>query len=203
MISGQEVPLKLYESVPDLASSSFLASRLFVADLDSTWRAIWDFQIASIRHQPLTVGVIVVAIVLLIAGYIVSRFLSRTFTRLLVARFHLEPGALYATQTLSFYCLFALFAFTSLAIVDFPLTAFGSQNLINNFISGLILNMERPVRVGDFVRIAENHGTIERIGARSTMIRTSNNTQMIVPNSFLLENPVVNYTLATTSCVPS
>lgn len=171
-------------------------------------RAVWEFEIASVSQEPLTVGTIVLAVALLAIGYWISGRLSRWLTAVLIARFRLEAGSVSAIRTLASYTLFAIFAFTSLALVNFPLTAFtiaggalaigvgfGSQNVMNNFISGLILNVERPVRVGDFVQVSDTTGTIERIGARSTLIRASNNTQMIVPNSFLLENPVVNFTL--------
>ena len=72
---------------------------------------------------------------------------------------------------------------------------FGSQNIVNNFISGLILLAERPIKVGDLVEIGEMQGTVEAIGARSTRVRSSKNIHVIVPNSHLLEKEVVNWTL--------
>jgi small-conductance mechanosensitive channel len=75
---------------------------------------------------------------------------------------------------------------------------FGSQNVINNFISGLILLAERPVRVGDLVEIDGLQGSIEQIGARSTRLKTGANLEIIVPNSKFLENSVTNWTLSDT-----
>jgi small-conductance mechanosensitive channel len=179
-----------------------------VTDAQAVVQSIWNLQIALIRHEPLTVGTVVTAIVLLAVGWWLSQFLSRLIARVLSRRFGVGDSGVAAVKTLGFYVLFGLFAVTSLSMVNFPMTAFtiaggalaigvgfGSQNVMNNFISGLILNIERPVRVGDLIQVNDLYGVIERIGARSTRIRASNNTQIILPNSFFLENQVVNFTL--------
>jgi small-conductance mechanosensitive channel len=70
---------------------------------------------------------------------------------------------------------------------------FGLQNIANNFVSGLLLNVERPIRAGDFVRVGEFLGTVQRIGARSTAIQTPENLTILVPNSRFLESEVVNW----------
>jgi small-conductance mechanosensitive channel len=75
---------------------------------------------------------------------------------------------------------------------------FGSQNIIKNFISGLILMIEQPIRVGDIITAEGGEGKIIRIGARSTHIRTFDSVDILVPNSTLLENNVVNWTLSDT-----
>jgi small-conductance mechanosensitive channel len=73
---------------------------------------------------------------------------------------------------------------------------FGSQNIVNNFISGLILHAERPVRVGDLIQFNDQFGVVEEIGPRSTRVITPSNLEVIVPNSSLLESNVVNWTLS-------
>ncbi|MBD1860115.1 mechanosensitive ion channel domain-containing protein [Trichocoleus desertorum] len=86
---------------------------------------------------------------------------------------------------------------TSLAIVASALgvgIGFGFQDIAKNFGSGVVLLFERPVQVGDFVEVGEYQGTIERIGARSTIIRTLDQISIIVPNSRLLEGEVKNWT---------
>ena len=72
---------------------------------------------------------------------------------------------------------------------------FGSQNVVNNFISGVILMVERPVKVGDFVDVDGVFGSVDEIGMRSTRIKTFGNKHMIVPNSYFLEKNVLNWTL--------
>src|SRR5262249_40657411 len=71
---------------------------------------------------------------------------------------------------------------------------FGLQNIANNFVSGLLLSLERPIRPGDFVHVGAFTGTVTRIGARSTEIRTVDRVSILVPNSRLLESEVVNWT---------
>src|SRR5438034_657330 len=158
---------------------------------------IWSYELAIIEGTPITVGKVVLALSLVAVGYVVSRRLSRSLGRMLIRRARLDPGAAAAVETLSFYVFFVCFALTALQLVKFPLYAlaiarvalaigigFGSQNIMNNFISGLILLVERPIRVNDLVRVEGSDSIVEHIGARSTQIRAPDNTQIIVPNSF-------------------
>ena len=110
-----------------------------------------------------------------------------------------------------FYVLICFFALLVLELVNVPVTGFafmggaiaigvgfGSQNIINNFISGLIILAEQPVRKGDLVEIDGISANIEHIGARSTRVRTGSNLEIVVPNSTFLENNVTNWTLSNT-----
>jgi small-conductance mechanosensitive channel len=102
--------------------------------------------------------------------------------------------------------LLILFA---LRIVNIPLTVFaflggaiaigvgfGAQNLINNFISGLIILAEQPIKIGDLVEVEGNFARVEDIGARCTKISTGANVQILVPNSMFLEKSIINWTLS-------
>jgi hypothetical protein len=84
----------------------------------------------------------------------------------------------------------------SLAIVASVLgvgLGFGLQNIANNFVSGLVLNIGRPIQPGDFVVVGTFSGTVRRIGPRSTEILTSDEVAIVVPNSRFLEQEVVNW----------
>ncbi len=70
---------------------------------------------------------------------------------------------------------------------------FGLQNIASNFVSGILISLERPIRPGDFIRVGEFVGTVERVGARSTEVRTLDRVTILVPNARLLENEVVNW----------
>lgn len=87
----------------------------------------------------------------------------------------------------------AAFAFVSGAIAIG--VGFGAQNIINNFISGWILMWERPIRIGDFLEMGDVRGTVESINTRSTCIKRVDGVRLLVPNSYLLENTVTNWTL--------
>jgi small-conductance mechanosensitive channel len=73
---------------------------------------------------------------------------------------------------------------------------FGLQNIINNFVSGLILLFERPVKIGDTILTGTDTGTVERIGIRASVLRTPAGTEVIVPNGSLISNNVTNWTLS-------
>jgi small-conductance mechanosensitive channel len=75
---------------------------------------------------------------------------------------------------------------------------FGLQDVINNFISGLILLFERPVRVGDAVRVGDLEGIVMRIGLRSSILQTFDRSEVIVPNGHLISREVINWTLSNT-----
>jgi len=170
---------------------------------------VWSYVLVTVEGSPITVGKVVAALLLLVLGAWMSRRLSRLFARRVLRRFKLEEGAVAALQTLTFYLLLLAFFLWALRLVNIPLTVFtflggavaigvgfGSQNIVNNFMSGLILIAERPVRVGDLIDIDGTYGRVETIGPRSTRIRSGDNTHVILPNSTLLESKVLNWTLS-------
>jgi small-conductance mechanosensitive channel len=73
---------------------------------------------------------------------------------------------------------------------------FGLQNIINNFISGIILLFERPVKIGDMIQIGDQQGSLNRIGLRASVLRKVDGSDVIVPNSHLISEEVVNWTMS-------
>lgn len=184
-----------------------LAAR--VARAWETVTGIWDYVILKAEGSDVTVGKVVQALLLVILGLWISRRLSRLFARRVLGRLRMAEGAVAAFQTLTFYFLVVAFFLWALNVVKIPLTlftflggavaigvGFGSQNIVNNFMSGLILMVERPVKVGDLIELEGAAGRVEHIGLRSTRIRSGDNTHVIVPNSTLLESRVLNWTLS-------
>ena len=72
---------------------------------------------------------------------------------------------------------------------------FGLQNIVNNFVSGLILLFERPIRVGDTIELGTTSGVVEKIGMRATLIRTWTGPELVVPNAQLVSSEVLNWNL--------
>lgn len=169
---------------------------------------IWNFVlIGSAGGDSVTVGNLVTVLLLLVAGYLVSRFVGYLLRRKL-ATTRLRPDVVYTIERITFFVILVLVFLTALSLLGVPLTAFafatgaiaigvgfGAQNIINNFISGWILMAERPIRIDDFVEIDNAMGIVERIGNRSTRIRRTDGVHLLVPNSHLLERTVINWTL--------
>ncbi len=118
----------------------------------------------------------------------------------------ISTGSQEAIASLTRYTLVALGSLVVLQVWGLDLSSltllasalgvgigFGFQNIAKDFGSGLILLFERPVQVGDFVEVGEFQGTVDRIRARSTSIKTLDQVSIIVPNSYFLENQVINW----------
>jgi small-conductance mechanosensitive channel len=107
------------------------------------------------------------------------------------------------------YAILVLGFFMGIALLGFDLTrltilvgafgvglGFGLQNIINNFVSGLILLFERPIKVGDVIQLAGNEGVVRRIGIRASILRVPNGSEVIVPNGSLISDTVTNWTFS-------
>jgi small-conductance mechanosensitive channel len=175
----------------------------------AAFSSVWDFELMAVEDRSVTIGKLVIALLLFLAGYWVSGRLSTRTARWLEERFELDEGASAGIESILFYLLVVIFTLLALQVAAVPLTVFaflggalaigigfGSQNLVNNFISGLILLVERPIRVGDRVEVDTVFGQVTRVGARCTRIRTPTNIEVLVPNSYFLESSMVNWTLS-------
>lgn len=170
---------------------------------------IWSYELYNFDGKPLTVSKIIIALIVIIVGLKSAQIISKMIARTIKHRSQLDTGIIDAGQKLFFYIFTALFIMYALHMVQVPLTAFtviggalalgfgfGSQNIVSNFISGIILLVERPVKTGDFIEVESSVGTVETIGLRSVRIRTQGNEHLIIPNNYLLEKPLVNWTLS-------
>ena len=151
---------------------------------------------------------IVYALVVLIIALGILPFIKNNLVTSWLKHSNLSRGAKEATQTLVGYVgvavaiIWALFIlgvnFQNIAIIAGALSVgigFGLQNIVNNFVSGLILLFERPIRRGDWVVVGSTEGYVRDISIRSTTIQTFNRADVIVPNSELISNQVTNWML--------
>jgi len=133
--------------------------------------------------------------------------LTRVLKAHILSATHMERGVQEAVALLTRYVLVFLSAIVILQIWGIDASSltfvagvlgvgigFGLQHLANNFVSGLVVSLERPIQPGDFVKVGEWMGTVERVGPRNTEIRTNDNVSILVPNSRFLETEVVNWT---------
>jgi small-conductance mechanosensitive channel len=171
---------------------------------------VWNYVLFTVGEASITLGSILIAIVLLLIAPKLSRLITRVLERRLIDTFVEDPASKVTYRTITFYAALGLLVAMSLNVAGIPLTVFtvvggalaigvgfGSQNIVNNFISGMILLVERPVKVGDIVELDGGlSGTILTIGTRSTKLRNLEGKIFIVPNSFFLEKSVLNWTFS-------
>ena len=170
---------------------------------------VWEYEIVKIEGNPVKVGRVIIALLLLVIGILLSKRLAAKIKQQLLERLKLDEASAFVSQQIMYYLLLVLLALFVLNFTGIPLTffavvggaaaigvGFGSQTIVNNFLSGLILMIERPIKIGDIVEVENILGTVEWVGARSTRIKTFDNLRLVLPNGTLLQNKVVNWSLA-------
>jgi small-conductance mechanosensitive channel len=142
-------------------------------------------------------------------AFLVSRFVRFLLDEDIYPRVRLKRGLSYAISNTLHYLILIIGFFVAVAALGFDMTrvtilagafsvgvGFGLQNIFNNFISGLILLIERPINIGDVVQVEDASGVVERIGIRASIIRTTNGSQVIMPNGKLISERLINSTLS-------
>jgi small-conductance mechanosensitive channel len=153
-------------------------------------------------------GVLTVALILFI-GYCLANVLAFFLKTFVLPKLPLQRGLPFAISTVTYYICLLVVGLAALSSAGVELNkftvltgalgvgvGFGLQNIVNNFLSGLILILERPIHVGDTVEVGGITGTVRRIGARSSTVLTYQGAEVIVPNSNFLSNQVINWTLS-------
>lgn len=168
---------------------------------------LWNHKLITIAGIKLTFGSTILALVILAFATRISRLAVKVINKRLIEPFVDDKGARNTYQTFAFYGALAGVITMAMTVAGIPLTVFtvvggalaigvgfGSQNIVNNFISGVILLVEQPIKVGDIVDVDNMSGVILSIGTRSTKIKNADDKIFIVPNSFFLEKAVLNGT---------
>jgi small-conductance mechanosensitive channel len=157
----------------------------------------------------ITLGGTIAFILTLWFSWLLARFISFALNQEVLARVHMAPGVPFAISTFTRYAILVIGFLIAISMLGFPVDrltllvsalgvgiGFGLQNVINNFISGVILLFERPIRVRDRVQLEDMFGTVERIGIRASVIHTFDGADVIVPNGEFISARVINWTLA-------
>jgi potassium-dependent mechanosensitive channel len=176
--------------------------------LTATTRAALNANL-GIGSLNISVHSILAFLIAIWASFLVSRFLRFLLEEDVYHHFHLAPGIPYATSTMLHYAILLLGFFIALGALGIDLTkitilagafsvgiGFGLQNVINNFVSGLILLFERPIKIGDMIEVSGIAGEVRRIGIRASVIRTADGSEVIVPNGSLISSNVTNWTFS-------
>jgi potassium-dependent mechanosensitive channel len=175
--------------------------------LDEAVRSLLDLGFAVGDHR-ISVGLLAVAVGFVYFSFLLSWLLQNLLLDAMLLKRRVERGVRASIKSLAHYVLISigfLLAISSLGLELTKLTilisalgvgiGFGLQSIVNNFVSGLILLFERPVRVGDYIELNGNWCEIQRIGLRATTVQTFDQADVVIPNADLISNQVTNWTL--------
>lgn len=170
--------------------------------IDSLMEATFEVGSISIAFKSVVTAIAIVVVTFMLTG-VVGFILSRE----ILPRLPLRAGSGYAIVTFTRWAMLIGGAVLSLAALGIDMAkitllagalsvgiGFGLQNVVNNFVSGLILIIERPISIGDVIEWGGMSGTITRIGIRSSTVRTGQGAEILVPNGDLVSKEVVNWT---------
>ena len=182
---------------------------LVVQNQSTPFRRIWElvnyrFTVGNIS---VSLSSLLLGLVVLVITIVVARSVSTLIQRRFALRTHLDPGLRYTVARLANYFLLTIgtlialkqafnIDLTSIAVVFTALSVgigFGLQYIAADIASGFILLFERPIRIGDRITIGEDEGDVQSINLRTTVVSTNDRISIIVPNSRLVSQRVINW----------
>ena len=191
----------------------FIVAAMLVPDLPRFMARVWDVLTRTFtfgNNIKVSISRVILAVVVLIVTIAMSRYLSSFIDGRLQKRSHIDPGLRYTICRLIRYCVITIGVLialkqgfsvdlTSIAVIFTALSVgigFGLQYLAADIASGFILLFERPIRVGDRITIGEDEGDVESINLRTTIVSTNDRIAIIIPNSKLVSQRVINWSYA-------
>ena len=191
---------------------TFTAAAALFDDWRDVFARIWDYLNKQLTFGRISISAagLIMATVAIVSTVVVSRFASNFVERRLAKRSHIDAGLRYTILRLIRYCVVTVgfliairqglgVDLTSLAVIFTALSVgigFGLQYLAADIASGFILLFERPIRVGDRITIGEDEGDVESINLRTTVVSTNDRIAIIIPNSKLVSQRVINWSYA-------
>jgi len=177
-----------------------------VEELLSWLKTTWNFELFSLGESPFTTKTFLLLILSLFLLFYISSKIRKVLVNRIFPRYGLEIGISQSIATILRYVLIIIGLIIIFQTTGIDLSAiglligalgvgigFGLQNITNNFISGIIILFERPIKVGDRIELDDLAGNIIDISARATTIITNDNIVVIVPNSDFINNRVINW----------
>ncbi|MDW3209635.1 MAG: mechanosensitive ion channel [Reichenbachiella sp.] len=172
------------------------------------YEEIWNWGV-TVGSIGISVGGVISFGIILFASWLIANFTKILLQIEFLDRIDLPRGVSMAVGSITNYAIMFLGFFMALSSLGFDLAnlgllagalgvgiGFGLQNIVGNFISGLILVFERPITIGDIVTVDTIEGEVIAIGIRASKIRQYDGAELIVPNSTLISNNVINWTLS-------
>ena len=190
-----------------VAANLLVAWKLYAIPVEAL-QAFFSFGI-TIGEQKITLGLVVTAGLILYGAFALSWGLQALLMEKVLSRRQMDTGARLSIVRLVHYALVLVGFLVALSALGFELKnvtiiggalgvgiGFGMQAIVNNFVSGLILLFERPIKVGDVIQLSDGQqGRVLNLGLRATTIQTFDRAEVVVPNGDLIASPVTNWTL--------
>lgn len=177
-----------------------------IVEIVDFFNEILSLRLFSIGESSLTVGLLLTITISIFILYVVAEWSRRVLVNRVLTRYSLEMGTRQSVGTIVKYILIIAGLFSILQTNGIDLSAFGIlagalgvgigfglQNITNNFISGLIILFEQPIKVGDRIEVGDISGDVVTISARSTKVITNDNISVIIPNSQFIDSQVINW----------
>jgi potassium-dependent mechanosensitive channel len=196
----------LWLSIVLYITNLFPATRRWSDQIITSLTSSFTAPVMTLGRRAYSIVDLLILVVLLFSVIILAGVLTNLLRSRVLQRAGINRGLQEVIATLTKYGLITIATIILLQLWGLDLSSltilasalgvgigFGLQDIAKNFGSGLVLVFERPIQVGDFVQVGDFKGTVERIGARSTEIRTLDHVSIIVPNSRFLENEVINW----------
>jgi len=168
--------------------------------------SVLHYKLFDLNQTPITPASLLLFIVVVLAFFVFSRLINRGILKRILTRFQIEESIRFTLVRISHYIVMIIGIIIAFQFVGIDLTGltvifgllsvgigFGLQNVTSNFISGLILLFERPIKVGDRITVGETEGNVTAINMRATTVQSLNNITIIVPNSEFIASNVVNW----------
>ena len=163
----------------------------------------------TIGDKKITVGLVLAAVAILYGSFIISWVVQAVFVEGISSRRYVKVGVRMSMARLIHYVLVLVGFMIALSTLGFDLKnvtilggalgigiGFGLQTVVSNFVCGLILLFERPLKVGDVIELGDQRGKVKKLGLRATVVETFDRAEVVVPNTDLISNQVTNWTLA-------
>jgi small-conductance mechanosensitive channel len=177
-----------------------------LSELVDTLNNVFHYRLFEINQTPITVSSFFMFIAVLLGFYLLSRLLNRVLLRRILTRFEIEKAVRYTFIRVGHYVVMIIGILVAFQFVGIDLSGlavifgllsvgigFGLQNITSNFVAGVILLLERPIKIGDRVTVGDTEGNVLAINMRSTTVQTLNNISIIVPNSEFISQRVTNW----------
>jgi small-conductance mechanosensitive channel len=177
------------------------------AEVSALLERVFNVTLFEINKQPITVSNLIMFVLVISVFAIISRIVRKIVRSQIFPRVAIEEGTQYTLLRVTHYLVIIVGAVVAFQFIGIDLTGlavifgllsvgigFGLQNVTSNFVAGLILLFERPIKVGDRITVGNTEGDVAEINIRSTTIRSLNNIAIIVPNSEFVSSTVINWT---------